>query len=309
VDNLHDDSGTWRQVVPYALEAGRRLKTSHGTWEWHKVVKTFGSARAHKTIVLYEFVLNDGGGVSVSLGYYEKQSLPTGKPWHGAFMGRLSTRNISVNHVILPATNRYWLLTYQASLHPAWFGVFFKVGGHLAVAGQESGTGVIASTADFSAKYGIAIETGRVGPGLGGSAGIAVGILTGFPSALAMKGKRSEGWDFGLALAENWGSYLNLFNDGGKYAELAQLLHKLGPMMKMTDNAKQISSQIENLGGLADIYKVYQAGDSAIGGAGETATQSDAQTINLFDIPTAGKGIELSLHKTWSEITRVEPIS
>ncbi|MER2601946.1 MAG: hypothetical protein ABTR27_06280 [Candidatus Competibacter phosphatis] len=305
LDGFSGSSGTWRQVKPIPERVGRIMSSAHGTWKWEEVSQTMVSGRSSITFTAHELCLEESDGQIFSLGFFAKPSLPTQqyRQYRYGYFRRLPASLLRKGNFVLPRSNIVWQYIKQVDFCAAWVGIFVKSGGTVVAAGYEAGLGVVVDVADPSQRRLIGLETGRLGAGLGGSIGAAIGILTGFPNANSMKGHVQEGWDFSFAFEERWDTYLRSIQSVQSVDRVAKFFGEaraLGGLAKASKNIKpELASAASSMAKGGDIYKICDTGSGTF--------VDDKPNIALLDLP-GGKGLELGVFATSTRVVDVQGI-
>jgi len=299
LDGLAESSGTWRQVKPIAERVGRTLDSSHGSWKWHEVSQMIVSGRASITFTAHELCIMESDGRIFSLGFFKERSLST-RTYRYGYFGRLPMSLLRSGTIDLPRSNIVWQYLRKVDFCAAWVGVFVKSGGTVVAAGYEAGLGVVVNVADPSQRRLIGLETGRLGIGLGGSVGAAIGILTGFRSSNSMKGHVQNEWDFSIAVAERWDTYLRSIQSSQQITKFFGEVKALGGLAKAARNIKpELQNAAASLAKGGDIYKICDTGSGSF--------DDGTPNIALLDLP-GGKGLELGVFRTSTRVVDVQMI-
>lgn len=300
LEGIYGDSGGWRQTKPIAIGGAQTVRGACGKWQWEEVVSQQVSGRTRITARAWEFKLTDFNGLTVSLGLFKNKKLPVGQ-YRYAYKMDLTSRNLRANgQIIVPRSNIAWQYDRQVKFSAAWAGPFVKVGGQLAAVGTETAIGVVFNMATGQACE-IMMEAGRFGPGLGGSAGVAIGVFTGFSSAKAMKDHRESSWDYSISLSSKWDAYVKTV---GSLTPVSKLLSNSQIITRLARTGGKVAPQLakawDHAGTAGDVLKVCMTG------SGRYA--DDNPTVSMLDLPSLGGGIELGVFKSWTEVTRVVPM-
>jgi hypothetical protein len=166
--------------------------------------------------------------------------------------------------------------------HSSWFGVGLKSGGSLLVGGYESFTGALfnldsgrasARSFEFSAY--------RMGPGLGGGAGLSAAFLFNASDPHVLNGKWAWDWGFSLALGGKWDDVI----DAAKWG-------------KMLDRLTDVGVAIKNL----EPKQLEAARDLGSALSNASPTLGAEPSFTAIDIPLAGAGLEVSLHALYGKL-------
>ncbi|MHC4469808.1 MAG: hypothetical protein ACYTDY_05175 [Planctomycetota bacterium] len=165
----------------------------------------------------------------------------------------------------------------------SWFGVGLKSGGSLAVVGYESFTGALFSLGSGRASARSFDFSGyRIGPGLGGGAGLSAAFLFNADDPRALNDRWAWDWGFSLALGGKWDDVI----DAARWGKMLGKLSKVGVHIQ--------NLEPEQLEAARDL-------GSALSNASSSFSAEPAFTA--IDIPLAGAGLEVSLHALYGKLT------
>ena len=176
-----------------------------------------------------------------------------------------------------------------------WWGIGFKCGGQLAFLGTES-TAVCLINVAQGKVCNLVLQGFRPGIGLGGSAGFTGVIAFNFPTPESMLGYESSGLDFTVNLAEKW---MTVLKGMEKFPKGIELLRTMPGIVSKLQEVETIASRLNHVESLTNWAKIL----ASFSGADPTE-----KGITAFDVPFAGKGLELSLVYTTSTVTQVNGI-
>ncbi len=86
-----------------------------------------------------------------------------------------------------------------------WFGIGGSYGGHFFLIGKTSGHAVFFSATDYKKSFVLTTEKWRLGPGLGGSWGVALMVITSMNHPSQLSSHTSSGVDFVFGVGTRWG--------------------------------------------------------------------------------------------------------
>ncbi len=176
-----------------------------------------------------------------------------------------------------------------------WWGIGFKCGGQLAFLGTES-TAVCLINAAQGKICSMVLQGFRPGIGLGGSAGITGVIAFNFPTPESMLGYESSGLDFTVSMGEKWATILKGME---KFPKGIELLRTMPGIVSKLQEVESIASRLKSVESLTSWAKIL----ASFSGADPTE-----KGITAFDLPFAGKGLELSVVYTTSTVAQVNGI-
>jgi len=165
-----------------------------------------------------------------------------------------------------------------------WFGIGAQGGGHLGVAGKDTVEAWMFSLESYRNRFLMNIDGYRLGPGLGGSVGVAIVVGTGSKTPAKFNGMRVSGFDFQASLGGRWG-------DVAKSAKGLNAVRRIAVVGKFID--KTIS--------FAEWEKIRDMVWNAIK-VGQIDTKSEKPEINVIGVPLAGGGAEVSAYYGWGHV-------
>lgn len=165
-----------------------------------------------------------------------------------------------------------------------WFGIGVQGGGHLAIAGKDTVEAWMFSLESYKNRFLMNIDGYRIGPGLGGSVGVAIVVGTGGRTPGNFNGTKVSGLDFQANL-------------GGRWGDLAKGAKGLNAVRRFANAGKIINKTIS----FAEWEKTRDIVWNAIK-VGQIDTKSAKPEINVIGIPGAGTGAELSGYYGWGYV-------
>lgn len=85
-----------------------------------------------------------------------------------------------------------------------WFGLGINYGGHFFAIGRNAGHAWLVSADDYKKQFVMTHENWRLGPGLGGSWGLALVMIASLDHPTRMNSAVSSGWDVTIGLGARW---------------------------------------------------------------------------------------------------------
>jgi len=184
----------------------------------------------------------------------------------------------------LPRTGQ-WRPTDKPIPH-TWFGLMFKAGGGLGL-GAEGQAAVMISSMNRPHGCTIGALSGRLGPSVGGSGGLAIAFATGFTHADDFSSYTADGLDWALSF-------------GGKFGDYVKSAGKLGTVLRGANGMLESLEGAARLKALKDVAlkpgveaEIYGVAKSLISGS---LIDTDLQSITVVDIPLAGVGAEIGIY-------------
>jgi hypothetical protein len=282
-----DDSWAknWRQRPPFDR---RYWQTAAGGWYtmdrgngWPDRVyfagAESGAARQNPSLVFHSF----------SVGSYD-----TFPQLGQRGLGFLFEAHDNQDPLLMP--NVYWQVVGGDVPDPRqiWIGGGGKYGGHAVVYRREAMHGWIFNCANFSKRAYIQIETNSLGVGLGASAG-AVFIFAIAPTAEALLGVESTGFDFNLSFAGKIDDTIKAISNGRTYMKVAEL--------------GKFAIEVYNRAGIITKGAFEEYANAAKTICTGLGMDSSSPGVTVFDVPKGGVGLEVGFVHNWSKVTDVEP--
>jgi hypothetical protein len=179
-----------------------------------------------------------------------------------------------------------------------WYGVGFKTGGQLAILGYESAAAWMMS---FIGKPSgsLVVDGIRLGPGLGGSAGVVIFLAFNYQSLLNALGSTSGQFDFALSLGKKWSGVLKAL------PEAFNGLKKLGELGKTATSLQhltQLGKKMEAIEGFASWAKVL------VNFSGMDPNQSGVTVVDIPITDVTAYGLEVTICYTWSTVIQANGI-
>ena len=159
-----------------------------------------------------------------------------------------------------------------------WFGLAVKGGGHFFLVGKDTLEGWLVSYDRYEDSFFMNVDGWRLGPGLGGSVGMALIIVTSLREPSGLHGHMIGGGDFEANL-------------GGKWGTVAKAVDKLQPAMKALRTMKRATKGVIKVAEWEKTREVIKNAATALGMSLDAAEPQ----VYAFGIPGAGVGVELSL--------------
>lgn len=160
-----------------------------------------------------------------------------------------------------------------------WFGLGGQTGGSLFVIGKDTVEACLYSWDDYESHFWMNIDGWRFGPGLGASVGAVLVIATGVDKPYDLDGFPKDGKDFQANMGGRW-------SDIAKAAKALKAVQKIGSGAKLIDKTISLAEWEK----LRDtIWNLYKTGD----------IDTKKLDVNVFGIPGAGVGLELSAYYGW----------
>ncbi len=166
-----------------------------------------------------------------------------------------------------------------------WFGIGGKEGGQFFLVGKETAVIKMWSWDSMDDSFWMSFDGWRLGPGLGGSIGTVVVIITCLVHPRDLQGEIIGGADFNASLGEKWDSFLKPLKE-------AKELTRLGKAAKGLLTVAQWEK-------MRDLVK------DAISAAG-IKTAGYAPQVVVLDVPGAGWGLEISAFYGLAEVDVTE---
>lgn len=164
-----------------------------------------------------------------------------------------------------------------------WAGVGTKIGGSLIAAGIESISGVVWNMANPNLNLPIAIESARLGPGLGGGIGGSAIFIFNCASPFTIDGTDIEDWGFNFSIGPKWSALVKLLRGAG-YLEAAADIRRA---MKVTSKLQKGISPKN--------YEKLKLGTNYVWQSYDAAQGKSKPLIVAFDLPVGSYGLEISL--------------
>jgi len=160
-----------------------------------------------------------------------------------------------------------------------WIGLGAKGGGTLGILGMEYLGGTLRNVGSITEHHDFQLLSYRMGVGLGGGVGVTACIVYDCGNLIDLNGTRVEDWSVNAQLGAKWDSILK----GLKNYKFLVTVAKLG---KKILNATP--GDMDNLrNAMSYLYTAY-----------DIASKGKGPKVVTIDIPGAGVGLELSLHRT-----------
>jgi hypothetical protein len=156
-----------------------------------------------------------------------------------------------------------------------WFGLGGQEGGHMFVIGKDTVEACLYSAESFYDRMWLNIDGWRFGPGLGASIGVAFAVATGVHTQKDLDGFQVSGVDFQGNLGGRWG-------DIAKFAKELDAVKKIASGAKIIDKTLSVAEWEKTRDIIWNAYKATSI-NSNVG-------------LNVFGIPGAGVGLELSAY-------------
>ncbi len=165
-----------------------------------------------------------------------------------------------------------------------WFGIGVKGGGHLAIVGKETFEGWVVSADNYDNSFFVNIDGWRLGPGLGGSVGAALIIVTSLDDPRKLNGHMIDAKDFQANMGAKWGS-------------LAKGAAKLGFVQRLAKSSKMWGKVGKGAIAAGEWEKTRELVKGSISALGIDTNAAEPQ-VEVIEIPGVGTGLELSAY--WS---------
>lgn len=253
-----------------------RVKTND---DWYSVAQAHGVPV--QDLIYFNFKTHDPREVN----YYLRANVGCVRPTHDHLNWMFSSEaSPGVIYIPLKSWNRPSFPPAPA-VQPAppkpeksgvWFGIGFQGGGHLAVGGKDTVEAWMFSLETYKNRFMLNVDGYRIGPGLGGSVGVAVVVATGGVYPSAFSGLKVSGWDFQANLAGKWG-------------DLAKGVKGLSAVKRFANAGKIVDKMIS----YAEWEKIRDLIWNGIK-AGSINPHSEKPEVNVMAIPGAGVGLEIS---------------
>jgi len=262
-----------------------RVKTND---DWYSVAAAHGISA--QDLIYFNFSTHDPKEVN----YYLRANVGCVLPTHDHLNWRFS--NEASPGIIYVPPKAGW---HRPSFPPApqqpgpapkpapsgvWFGIGVQGGGHLAVGGKDTVEAWMFSLESYKNRFLMNIDGYRIGPGLGGSIGIAIVVGTGGPSPGKFNGVQVSGFDFQANL-------------GGRWGDLAKGAKGLNAVRRFASAGKIIDKTIS----FAEWEKTRDLVWNAIK-VGQIDSKSGKPEMNVIAIPGAGTGAEISAYYGWGNV-------
>jgi len=166
-----------------------------------------------------------------------------------------------------------------------WYGLGLKGGGHFFAIGKDTIEAWLVSYDRYEDNFFMNVDGWRVGPGLGGSVGVVLVVVTSLNKPQQLNGHMFGGADFEASL-------------GGRWSSVAKAVDKLQPAMKVLKGAKRVTKGAIKA---AEWEKTRDAVKAAAGALGMKFDAAEPQ-VNAIGVPGAGIGAEISLFYGWGEV-------
>jgi len=182
--------------------------------------------------------------------------------------------------------------------HPSniYLGLGVKFGGFAAVVGRQTMEARMYSSDQYENQFTLQTAIWTAGAGLGGGMSIQLVLGFGAKQKSDFVGLKCGGWDFAADLGEHWGS-------------LAKGARNLRPVLRVAraiQNGEKSGAALRTLTKLS-IGEWEQLSNlvKTIRDSSDVDSSSKTPSINSFDIPLAGIGIELSVYRYWSTVEAI----
>ncbi len=184
--------------------------------------------------------------------------------------------------IYLPAPGQAVPATQPSGI---WYGLGLKGGGHFFAIGKDTIEAWLVSYDTYEDNFFMNVDGWRMGPGLGGSVGVVLVIVTSLARPEGLRGHMFGGADFEASL-------------GGRWSSVAKSLDKLQPAMRVLKGAKHVTKGAIKV---AEWEKTREAVKNAASALGMKFDAAEPQ-VNAFGVPGAGIGAEISLFYGWGTV-------
>ena len=267
----------WRLLKPFHTEI---LPEGYGVYKRStSVVQTLTGPQKGETLTLYGA---DGRKALADLfAFY----------WGG---GAAGFANIHHDYATIGANsgtgNADWaVLGTACDWSKIWFGAGAKWGGQLVAGGVENTVAWIWNAEDSSKRAFLNVQGIRIGPGLGASVGGTFVLAVGLADPLFLLNYQTSGFDFSVSLEEKWSAVIG-FLANQKYLPALSFL---------------VTTVIQKGGALDQGQWESYANFAKLVAAGVGVGRE--MSLSSFDVPYAGKGLEVTLCYSTSTVTSVQP--
>lgn len=284
IDKSTNNRGDWRIVRPIPPGFRRFTKSGMGTWtgdvnSWSFNLKESGSGRR---ICSLSRNWSKNGAFEARWG--DGQSF-----FAGTVYSNLST----------------WKPQLAKGKAHVWGGLLFKASIGAGVSG-EAAIGILVKVGgDTPAAAVISTSSGRLGAIAGVSAGAAIVLATGFPTASSFDGHVSSGADWALSVGGKWKTFLD--------PKAAKIASSRAPQLikRVAENMATSSKAVQRMDKLADWAKggdpAFEAMRTELPGIaktlyGEALIDYSEKSLTAVDIPGVSGGTELGIYYSWDRI-------
>jgi hypothetical protein len=173
----------------------------------------------------------------------------------------------------------------------AWIGIVGKAGTMFVVAGIETVLGYVVSLDDLGKGMGVGASVNRLGAGFGVTGGFSFVYITGVQSPKDLMNYQQMDKDFNIALEENWSKLA-----GASKAKKLQPLIKVLTSIGAKTPAGLKKALAANPDRWVDLVKAARS-------VQEYREHEEGPHVMMFDVPFAGKGVEVSFFyglATWN---------
>jgi hypothetical protein len=288
--------GSWRQMKPFNKLWG----TGAGAWETLPDGRIlFKNSAEHRNISGAPCSLVNSQGASL------KEFPVYGQYGLGHFYG------IPKPDESQPRSRFLWVIDNVDFAAPdpryLWVGIGGKFGGHAAVHRREFAYGFIANAADLTKIWEIGFTGSGWGPGLGGSTGMFLIVVTG-QNPKEIVGTTSSQWDFNFAFAGKIDGYLKAANAALGAPAVTRLGRIAQEIMKDAKLGRAGERVHEALPGLSKsgLLESFMNGAKTI--CNGLVTDWGTPGFSLLDLPVTTPGLELGLLHTTTKVEDSYPL-
>jgi hypothetical protein len=176
----------------------------------------------------------------------------------------------------------------KAARSDIWFGIGAQTGGHLAIAGKDTLEACIYSIQSYNDRFWLNVDGYRLGPGLGGSIGAVLVIVSHLSAPNRLQGQKLSSFDFQAAMVGKWGDLAKDLKSFKAVQRLASAGHIIDKTMSLLEYEKTREA-------IMTTKEVVMA-------TREVMEESEQPVVSVIPIPFAGAGAELSLYWHWGSL-------
>jgi len=168
-----------------------------------------------------------------------------------------------------------------------WFGIGFQTGGHFFIGGKDTVEACIYSLESYNDRFWMNIDGLRVGPGLGGSIGAVLVMISHCHTPSDIQNLSVGGWDVQA-------------NVVGKWSDLAKSVKALNTVQKFA----KLGSAVDKTMTVLEYNKVREAIILAnkLDSVATNALKQSKPAVDVVGIPFAGVGLEVSVFYGWGSV-------
>jgi hypothetical protein len=169
-----------------------------------------------------------------------------------------------------------------------WFGIGGQTGGHLAIAGKDTVEACVYSADSYQNRFWLNIDGYRLGPGLGGSIGAVVVVISHLSAPHKLQGFKLSEWDFQAAMLGKWGDF-------AKEIKAIKMIQRFSSAGRIIDKTMTLLEYERTREAILTSNEIRKARMHAL-------EESEQPDVSVIPIPLVGLGAELSVYRHWGSI-------